>query len=266
MDVRRTLLCYVTATQHLGESETWVRSQGSVMSIVWDFDGTLMDTAAKNLCVLRKVIPAATGRSLSSFSTLESQKAYSEAVACSAGWQELYADHLRLNADEIRRAGALWAEAYESDASRPAPIPGIPEALGRLQRFPQAVVSSNSVGVITRALEGAGLIRHFRFVLGAQDLPKDKQKPNPHMLLVAIERLTAGESGYVICIADQPSDFVMIRNANDRLRKSITVLGVVGIALGQQPTDRGASLWTARPHHWAATPNDVLSVIEGMAK
>jgi phosphoglycolate phosphatase len=67
------------------------------------------------------------------------------------------------------------------------PYPGVPEMLAELApAWPLAVLSNKGEDLSVRILEGLGLSRHFREVLGGDSLPT--RKPSPAGLVVLADR------------------------------------------------------------------------------
>ena len=82
----------------------------SIDAVLWDFDGTLADSAAKNIAItkqiLAKVAPRLTGEGLPR--ALRSIDDYHVANHGAENWRELYRDYFGMTADEIQVAGPMW--------------------------------------------------------------------------------------------------------------------------------------------------------------
>ncbi len=91
--------------------------------------------------------------------------------------------------EQVDRALARYLDHYQDvclDATRP--YPGIEEMLGVLsERYPLALLSNKGEALSRRILEGLGLERHFREILGGDSLPT--RKPDPAGLRLLAERL-----------------------------------------------------------------------------
>ena len=48
-----------------------MKSNSKIKAIIWDYDGTLVDSRIKNLNVTRKIIEKATGKKYSTFPALD---------------------------------------------------------------------------------------------------------------------------------------------------------------------------------------------------
>jgi len=78
------------------------------------------------------------------------------------------------------RASALWRMV----------MPGVPEALGRLQRRGLTLaVISNSDGTCAKSLEDAGLLGYLSFVIDSADV--GVEKPDPRIFEIALARCGA---------------------------------------------------------------------------
>jgi len=86
-----------------------------VDAILWDFDGTLADSTAKNIAItkqiLARVAPRLTGDNLPR--SLQSEADYHIANHGADHWRDLYRVFFGMTNDEIETAGPLW-ETYQS--------------------------------------------------------------------------------------------------------------------------------------------------------
>ncbi len=76
-------------------------------------------------------------------------------------------------------------------------FPGVTTLLERLsrRRLAMAVVSSRRRAALEKGLVDTGLRRHFRLVVGLEDV--ERPKPSPEGLLLALRRLGVAPSGAV---------------------------------------------------------------------
>ena len=84
-------------------------------AILWDFDGTLADSTAKNynitLQILDKVAPHLTTGNLPSW--LQNKANYHKAIQQAENWQDLYRDFFGMALEDIQAAGPMWEEHQE---------------------------------------------------------------------------------------------------------------------------------------------------------
>lgn len=148
-------------------------------AILFDFDGTLLDTEPVHWACWAQVLDGA-GLTLT--------------------W-EFYRDHcigiddrdmLRMiaeAADPPRDWDSLWAlypgkrTLFQERMAKPEFDPALAELLGQLDgRFKMAVVSSSSCSEIDPILVAGGLRRHFGTVVGGGDVTRQKPFPEPYLL------------------------------------------------------------------------------------
>ena len=229
-------------------------------AVVWDFDGTLVDSRAKNLHVTRQIVERVTGRTAESFGALRSLASYDAANRATANWRVLYRETLGLSRAETDRAGALWSEMQLAD-STPTPVfPGIGGLLRRLGPTPHAVVSQNSRGNIERVLAAAGIAKYFQFVVGYEEVPAERQKPAPDGLLMCLEALGVAEAGVVVYVGDHETDMVCAREANRALRMAKRSLRIVDVA-ALWGGFAGAGTWRIRPTRQARRVADLVTIV-----
>lgn len=229
-------------------------------AVLWDFDGTLVDTRARNISVNRRIVREITGRSWRDFPALLSQPAYDAAQRGAINWREFYRTNCGFSDDQIDRAGDCWAPYQAAD---PTPVPlveGIEDALGRLDGLPTGIVSQNSRETIHSVLSSHGLGRRFDCIVGYAEVPMSRQKPAPDSLLVGLEELTALAPGRALYIGDHATDLCCVGNANHELARRGVELRVVSVAAlwGPGAADDG---WAAGADLRAAMPQQVVETV-----
>ncbi len=113
-------------------------------------------------------------------------------IVLGRSWNSIYADVAAKFPDEAIGNGALSVklDAYYSGAanSRNLLIPGSAEFIRRASAAkPCAIVSGSCRGSITDVLARYGLLGHFAFIVGAEDVPVGK--PAPDGFLFAARKL-----------------------------------------------------------------------------
>ena len=229
-------------------------------AVLWDFDGTLVDTRSRNLQVNRRIIGEIAGRPWDEFAVLRTQEDYDAAQRVATNWREFYRDNIGLDEAQIDLAGACWAP-YQLEDSTPVPLAeGVAEALERLDGLPQGIVSQNARETIESLLTAHGLHRRFDCVIGYAEVAMARQKPAPDCLLLGLEKLTGIEPGRVLYIGDHPTDIRCAANANQELARRGRSLRVVSVAALWGP-DAADDSWATGADHRAATPNDVVALV-----
>ncbi len=231
--------------------------------MIWDFDGTLVDSHPRNLSVNRRIVEALTGRTAGSFPALTSIGAYERAVSRALNWRDFYSREFDLEHADVERAGRMWPALQAADPTPHVPFEGIPEALERLADLPHAILSHNDSQVISAALKETRLSEYFRTILGHEELGPEHQKPAAGGLLRCIDEMGLAGSARVFFVGDHETDALCVSNARAALAECGSALGVfsVGAFFGKL----GAELWSRAPDHSAGTPADVVEIVRNGA-
>jgi phosphoglycolate phosphatase-like HAD superfamily hydrolase len=229
------------------------------VAVIWDFDGTLVDSHPRNLSVNRRIIEELTDRSHQSFPALVSISAYEEAVARAGNWRDFYAREFGLGEDEVDRAGGLWPQLQLSDATPQKPFDGIADALAALEDLPQGVLSQNDSVVIRRALEHSGLLSRFGSILGYGELPRQDQKPAGGGLLRCIDALGLAPGSRVFFVGDHVTDAMCAVDARRIFQERGEPTEVVSIAacFGSTVLEE----WPVPADHVARSPSEVVALV-----
>jgi N-acetyl-D-muramate 6-phosphate phosphatase len=239
-----------------------VPSHSTIRAIIWDYDGTLVDTRQKNFNVTRKIVGKTAGVEPGTFPVLQVLETYTTAARRSTNWRELYTRELGFTHEKTDEAGKLWTE-FQLNDDTPTPLyDGIRELICSLGQFPSGIVSQNSRSNITRVLEKNGLLSYFRCIVGYEEVDLRKQKPEPDGLLLCIERLTSLHPGHVLYIGDHETDIQCARNANDVLQGNNAGFKVVSVGAAYSRYD-GAGKWGVAPDYSAKSVRDVLEIVHG---
>ena len=233
----------------------------SLRAVIWDFDGTLVDTRHKNLAVTRTILERLTGRAADEIVPLRGLETYEAATRRVGHWRELYISEFGLSAEVTEQAGHLWEEAHLED---PTPSPffdGVAEVLTELRGVPQGVVSQNSGRMISRALDSHGVRDCFDAIIGYESVSFDRQKPHPEGLLLCLERLSVFEqgsdSGAVLFVGDHEVDTTCARRANQRLEQQGAELRIVSVGAAYGGARKDLIDWHRQPDHAAHHPRDI---------
>jgi len=230
-------------------------------AVIWDFDGTLVDTRERNLSVAREIISAITSRSADDFEALGSLRAFKAATVRARNWRDLYAREFGLSEELTDRAGALWTE-YQSRATMVTPlIDGIGDTLEALADLPHGIVSQNAKAIISAILHDNELGEHFQAIIGYEEVAMTAQKPAPDGLMHCIERLTAFRLGYVFYVGDHEADTLCAHYAKDEMAKRDLPVEIIAVAaLFEGET---SETWDVAPDHVARHPSDIRDVVRG---
>ena len=181
-------------------------------AILWDYDGTLANTPVKNIAVTRAVLGRLDPALLDPLpEALSSLAAYQAANYRWRNWRELYQHALRVPADRLDEAGALWGPCQLAD------------------RTPMGICSQNDSGNIRAALAAHGAADCFAAVVGHADVDFARQKPDPAAFLACLDRLGLREGRFAY-IGDHAGDIAFGRNAQAALRAMGRAAEVVCVA------------------------------------
>ncbi|MCI0508438.1 MAG: HAD family hydrolase [Gammaproteobacteria bacterium] len=233
----------------------------TIQAILWDYDGTLVDTRVKNFYVTQKIIQAVTGKDFSFFPALQSTESYFAAYQQSTNWRDLYHRAFGLTEQQTDQAGLLWSEYQLKDNTSIPFYQGISEVLNELGNLPHGIVSQNSQSVICKSLQKNSLLRYFRSVIGYEEVALNRQKPAPDGLLKGIEEVTGSASGYVFYIGDHETDTRCAFNANTIFKERGIDLKVISVAAfySSHSDDSG---WEIKPDHKAYSPGDIVRILQ----
>jgi HAD superfamily hydrolase (TIGR01549 family) len=229
-------------------------------AVIWDFDGTLVDSREKNLSVTREIIATITSRSADSFEALASVASYKAATTRARNWRDLYASEFGFAEADIDQAGALWTEYQHRDATATPIIDGIHDTLRALNHLPHGIVSQNARAIISSVLDASELGDHFHAIIGYEEVSMSAQKPAPDGLLHCIERLTAFRLGCVFYIGDHEGDTLCAAHAKEEVATRGLPVEVVAIAaLFEGET---TASWSVVPDHEARRPQDIIDLVQ----
>ena len=174
-------------------------STHSITTLLFDWDGTLADSAPLGLAAFQKTF--------AEMRVPFSQELYE--AAYSPNWYSIY-EALGLPREEWQRADDLWIEHYGEET---APlVAGVADTIRDLHQkgYRLGVVTSGSEGRVCREIEHAGLSEVFEVVICNEHIVN--KKPHPEGLEIAMRKLKQGneECCYV---GDAPEDIEMGKRA-----------------------------------------------------
>ena len=240
-----------------------MKSDRKIKAIIWDYDGTLVDTRLKNYNVTKRIIKDMTGINPEKLLALKSLDSYISANNRAANWRDLYKKEFSFTEEQIDYSGKLWTPYQLEDRTPVLFFDGIQDVIHSLKMFPQGIVSQNSKHGIVQQLEDNQLGEYFSCIIGYEEVPLDKQKPAPDGLLLCIENLTKTNSGLVIYIGDHETDMQCAHNANQQLINSAS--DVVIITIGALYGFNSKKInWNIQPNYEANKPGNILEIIQNL--
>lgn len=239
--------------------------QKSVLAVIWDYDGTLVDTRLRNFNVTKKILTQIAGEEILSFPLLQSVDEYSLAHLKTRNWREFHKNNFGFNEQQIDEIGRMWTKYQLDDESSIQFIDGVRQVIINLERYPQGIVSQNSRDQIIRSLEQSGVRSCIKCIVGYEEVDIKSQKPNPDGLLLCIKKLTKEESGIVFYIGDHETDVICVANANKNLKENNSEIKILCIGAFYD-SDINPTNWSKLPDHAAHTPDEVVQVIDKFLK
>ena len=225
-------------------------------AVIWDYDGTLVDSRQKNLSVTRKIVEKITNRSADEFPMLTDLEKYHRATMESSNWRKFYREEFELNKEEVDEAGSLWTVYQLNDSTQVNIFAGIREGMNSIETIPQGIVSQNSKSNIERQLKSDGLIKYFSHISGYEEVALDRQKPEPDGLISCIKDLSDSEDGIIFYIGDHETDIQCAARANQILA-DLEVLSI-GVLYG---TGIDNVKWNTQPDFEANSVQELFDII-----
>jgi HAD superfamily hydrolase (TIGR01549 family) len=234
----------------------------NISGIIWDYDGTLVDTGMKNLNVTKAILKEILRIPDIKFSALDSLESYEQVNIKSSNWRNLYRYELGLSEEQIDNAGKLWTRFQLLDNTEVRFFEGINPVVQKLSKYSQGIVSQNSSENIRINLERAGLAKYFHQIIGYEEVGFTEQKPNPEGLLKCIWKLTYKKNaGSVVYIGDHITDIECAQNANKKVNRNL----VISILLKNNKKNFTGG-WSNKPEYTADHPEDIPEIIEKIKK
>ncbi len=231
-----------------------------ILAIIWDYDGTLVDSRQKNLNVSRKIVSKILRRDPTEIPALSSLTNYHQAHIKATNWREFYKESFGFDENQTDDAGRMWT-AYQLEDQTPIPlIDGVEKAIISLRRFPQGIVSQNSRSIIANYLGNNNLLSCFDEIIGYEQVDLKRQKPYPDGLIMCVEKLMNSESGYVLYVGDHETDVQCALNANNILSENKTEIKIisVGAFYGFNVDTSG---WSVLPDYQIQNAADLKSIV-----
>ena len=227
-------------------------------AILWDYDGTLVNSVPKNIDITRQILslvaPRLSGENLPQ--ALVSENAYHVANHQAKNWQILYKDYYGLSEDEMLEAGSMWTE-YQLKNTTPVELfSGIEYTLNQIQ-LPQGICSQNSSENINQVLERNNLAHKINSIVGYDDIPNNAQKPSPFGGIKCLKKIfNIISDKNIIYIGDHEGDVEFARNIEKELSDNGKVISIVSKYSGADPKS-----WTYKPDHEIQFPADLLNIL-----
>jgi N-acetyl-D-muramate 6-phosphate phosphatase len=229
-------------------------------AILWDYDGTIVNSVPKNIDITKSILsivaPRLIGDNLPKY--LLSEAAYHHANHAAKNWQELYVNYYGMTESEMQVAGTLWAEHQLSNTTPVKLFSGIDDTVRRLSAIPHGICSQNASKNIRNVLSEAKIDSFFKSVIGYDDVLGDAQKPAAEGGLICLEQLfDSAENKTVMYIGDHEADVQFSRNVQAAFGKKLTVISVAAAYSGAVPEN-----WSVKPDFIIRNPSELATICE----
>ncbi|WP_375748425.1 HAD family hydrolase [Vibrio sp. HN007] len=228
-------------------------------AILWDYDGTLVNSVPKNIDITKNILsivaPHLTGGNLPK--CLLSEVEYHKANHGAKNWQELYVDYYGLSHKEMLIAGGMWAEHQEKNQTEVTLFEGIRDVVHQFSHISHGVCSQNSRKNIQQVLAHNGIDTPFKAVVGYDDVSSGHQKPHPLGGIKCLESIFGHtNSELLMYIGDHEADTKFAQNLQLELGDKTRVISVAAAYSHSNPDS-----WTIKPDYIARDVEDLLHII-----
>jgi HAD superfamily hydrolase (TIGR01549 family) len=230
-----------------------------IIAILWDYDGTLVDSARKNMKVtievlrhfdpdIEKHIPPA----------LQSYDAYQEANHRYRNWRELYTNCYGIPVDKLDEAGRLWTPEQLRNNTIPDMFPGLSELFVNLNGIQMGICSQNASENIWNTLSYYGVADYFSQIIGYADVPGNMQKPHPYGFTRCAEALNPdNNAGTYIYIGDHSDDVTFGKNGEAATGHKVICITIDYLGLNSDLY----SSWITAPNYFARNTNELKHIL-----
>lgn len=226
----------------------------SIDVILWDYDGTIVDSISKNrevtINILNDVLPNFENKSI--FNRDE----YYKAIHNATDWLDLYINYFGLTYDEAMMAGSKWDEYQIKSNVQIKLISGISVILEKYQDINHSICSLNTKETIIHTLDKYNITSKFNTILGCSDINSESLKPNSDMGIECLKRAKNDSIKRVIYIGDHKVDAIFANNLKSRLDGDIEIISIIVTYSGSNPKS-----WNISYDHIAESTEELLSII-----
>lgn len=234
----------------------------SINAILWDYDGTLVNSVPKNIDITKQILtevaPRLTGENLPHY--LKSEESYHVANHQSKNWQDLYLNYYGMSESEMLEAGTLWTEHQLKNTTPVALFTEIEQTINQIH-VPQGICSQNSSKNINQVLTHNSLAHKFQAIVGYDDIPSNAQKPNPYGGLKCVEQIFGNTTDKTIFyIGDHEGDIEFARNIDRGLYGKSRAIAIVAKYSGADTTT-----WKYKADFEIEKPSDLIRIINNFS-
>jgi len=232
----------------------------SIHAILWDYDGTLVDSARKNMAVTVEVLRHFDKNIESHLpEALQSYENYSKANHFYKNWRDLYMYCFHISEKDLDEAGRLWTPEQIKNPVIPDMFQGMNQLLHTLKPIKMGICSQNSRQNIKETLIHYGVNHCFEMVIGVEEVSGIEQKPNPAGFIKCLQGLEIPlKESKVIYIGDHSEDVVFGKNAQAISADSgLQVICIAVDFLGQDHLGE----WRTEPDYRAGSISELKDIL-----
>lgn len=230
-----------------------------ISAILWDFDGTIIDTLSQHFLVNQKIYSLVKPNEKKDNwpEALTSLDKYIKAEYETVNWRDLYKT-FGFSEEQTNQAGGMWTNQVSKNRELMKMFPGIYDILQSI-KSPQGICSQNCSDHIKNVLQVNGINHHFRSIIGYNDISFDFQKPHPEGFLLCVDKMNIKNSGTIFYIGDHKEDVKFAKNSEIALKNRGDDFQVLTIAACYGGSD--CRSWKVQPNFVAYNTSDISEII-----
>ncbi|GAA0116229.1 HAD family hydrolase [Clostridium senegalense] len=237
-----------------------------ISAVLWDYDGTLVDTTRKNMAVtmevLKNFIPDVYDNIPEALVSIEN---YQKANYKYKNWKELYKNCYGLNDEQVNEAGKLWSPYQLQDTTLPNMFEGLSDVIKTLGHIKHGICSQNCSKNIYNTLREFGVGEYFQSIIGYDDISYNEQKPNPSGFLKCLDNLNlSSNKSVIVYIGDHQEDTIFGKNAENYYKLNKEDVKVICIAA--RYSGHSTKNWDVKPDFVAYSTSDILNIINSIER
>lgn len=230
-----------------------------LLGILWDYDGTIIDTARKNMKVTIEVLKHYDKDIESHLPlALQSYENYQIANHKYKNWQELYMNEFNVKESDLSEIVTFWALEQAKIDYIPDMFDGLKDIINSLN-VKMGICSQNSSATIKSVLKHYDVLDKFEYIVGCEEIGINHQKPDPFGFIECVNNLKINnDDGYYIYIGDHSDDVTFARNAMDELDKKVISITVDYLGLNKDKYKN----WKNIPDYYVLSVEELKEVLK----
>ncbi len=232
----------------------------SISAILWDYDGTIVNSVRKNMAVTVEVLKFFDPQIEQHLpKELTSYEAYSLANHTYKNWRELYRNCFGIAEERLDEAGRLWTPEQLKNTMKPDLFTGMDELFMSLKPIKMGICSQNSSRNIRETLQYYGVSDCFETLIGVDEVAGTEQKPHPAGFIKCLNELAVQiEGSTIFYIGDHSEDVTFGKNAERLLSdKGCRVVCIAVDFLGQDHLGD----WTTLPDYKVKSTMELREIL-----